>query len=171
MINVRKKFASIIEKNNEYQDFIIRHLSNDKCKCITQEPMVFNALKGAEEINKTFRTVPDPDCNICGGSGYIYEEFLFRAMFFFPSFRVAHFEDMSYATTEQNILTCYLRPHPDADTIHVNDLLFNVDCEVNGALKQPILRTKKWIIIEKQPIRLDNNKLEYIKLFAKPAIL
>ena len=59
----------------------------------------------------------------------------------------------------------------DTDQITPNDIMFNVNCDLEGNLKHPIVRYKKWIIIDKQPIRLDHNRLEYIKIFSKPAIL
>jgi hypothetical protein len=171
MISVRKQFKKIIEVNKEWNSFIVRHLTDTDCVCTHQPPTVMNVEKGYTEPNKLFRTIPDPACNICGGAGYLFEEYLFKGLFFYPSFRIAHFEDMVYSSTEQNVLTVYVLPTQETDILRVNDWIFNIDCEIDGSLKHPITRRKKWIMNDKQPIRLDNNKLEYIKLFAKPAIL
>jgi hypothetical protein len=171
MINIRKKFKSIIEENNEWQWVVIRHLSNNRCTCISQPAMIYNDEKHFDEINKSFRTIPNPDCNLCGGAGFLYEEFLYKGLLFFPGFRIAHFEDAGFATTEQNVLTVYLNSTSETDIIRANDIVFNVESGYNGELVHPIKRVKKWIINDRQPIRLDHNKFEYLKLYAKPAIL
>lgn len=171
MINIRKKLSSIIDSDKEWTNIIIRHLSNNKCACMTQPPMIFNASKNFEEPNPNFRTVPDPECNICEGAGYIFEESLYKTMLFYPGFRYEHFEDMTMAFTEMNVLTVYIKGTEDMSKIYVNDIIFIPDSYPNGKLKQPILRTKKYIINDVAKLRLDHNKLEFIRVFAKPVIL
>lgn len=172
MINIRRQFKNILEKDAEYHHIIVRHLSNVKCHCLTQSPMIMNSDNTAQIPNPTFRTVPDPECLNCGGSGYIFEEFLHKAMIFFPGFRFAHYEDTSFALTEENVLTVYLKATQEAlVSTDINDLILFIQEDINGNIIKPIVRTKKWIIVDKQPIRLDSNKLEYVKLYAKPTIL
>ena len=93
-------------------------------------------------------------------------------MIFFPGFRFAHYEDTSFALTEENVLTVYLKATQEAlVSTDINDLILFIQEDINGNIIKPIVRTKKWIIVDKQPIRLDSNKLEYVKLYAKPTIL
>ena len=172
MINIRKEFKNIIEKNCEYHNIIIRHMSNSKCSCITQPPMIPNKDGTSTIPNPSYRNVADPECINCGGSGYIYEEFLHKAMVFYPGFRFAHYEDMSFALTEENVLTVYIKATNDAlNYTRVNDWIFFMAEDISGNILKPIVRTKKWIVIDVQQLRLDSNKLEYVKLYAKPVIL
>lgn len=172
MISIRKEFTNIIEKNAEYHFIIIRHMSDIKCPCLTQPPMIDNDDKTAKIPNPTYRNVANPECSTCGGSGYIYEEFLHKSMIFYPGFRFAHYEDMSFALTEENVLTVYIKATPDAlNYARVNDWLFFMAEDIEGNIVKPIVRTKKWIVIDVQQLRLDSNRLEYVKLYAKPVIL
>jgi hypothetical protein len=133
--------------------------------------MIYNDKKKFDEINKEYRTVPDPECNICNGSGYIFEEFLHKGVAFYPGFRFEHYEDTPMAFTEMNVLTVYFHTDIDLTTLYPNDLIFFIDCDKNGIIKHPIKRTKKWIINDVAPFRLDSSKLEFIRVFAKPAII
>lgn len=172
MINVRKEFSKIIEKDSEYHHVIVRHLSDTKCSCWCQPPMIDSANGTTKVPNKAFRTVPDPECTNCGGSGYIYEEFLYKSMLFYPGFRFAHYDDATFALTEENVLTVYIKATQESlDNTRVNDWIFFLKENVNGSIVKPLLRTKKWIVVDVQQLRLDKNKLEYIKLYAKPVIL
>lgn len=172
MIDIRKQFKNIIEKDAEYHNVIVRHMSDIKCMCVCQPPMISNDDGTADIPNPSYRTVADPECSNCGGSGYIYEEFLHRVMVFYPGFRFAHYEDMSFALTEANVLTVYIKASEEAlNAARVNDWIFFIAEDINGNILKPIVRIKKWIVIDVQQLRLDSNKLEYVKLYAKPVIL
>jgi hypothetical protein len=172
MINIRKEFKNIIEEDCEYHNIIVRHMSEIKCCCITQPPMIPNKQGTSTIPNPAYRNIADPECNNCGGSGYIYEEFLYKAMVFYPGFRFAHYEDTPFAFTEENVLTIYLKASIESlENTRVNDWIFFIEEDINGNIKKPIVRIKKWIIIDVQRLRLDSNKLEYVKLYAKPVIL
>lgn len=172
MISVGREFEKTITEQGEWQYSIIRHMSDVKCVCITQPPMVYDSVRKAEIPNPSFRTTPNPECSNCGGSGYIFEEFLHKALMFYPGFRFAHFEDMQVAITEENMLTVYLQATDDnLKNISINDWLFFLKSDVNGRLIQPLVRSKKWLINDIQPIKLDSNRLEYIKVYVKPSII
>lgn len=172
MINIRQQYSNIINKDLEYNNVIVRHMSSIKCTCLLQPPMVMNNDNTKTVPNESYRNQPDPECRNCGGSGYIYEEFLLKAMAFYPGFRFAHFLDTQFAMTEENVLTVYFQATQEAlDYIRINDWIFFIKEDLNGNIVKPIERIKKWIIIDHQSIRLDSSKLEFVKVFAKPVIL
>jgi hypothetical protein len=70
------------------------------------------------------------------------------------------------------MLTVYLQATDDnLKNISINDWLFFLKSDVNGRLIQPLVRSKKWLINDIQPIKLDSNRLEYIKVYVKPSII
>jgi hypothetical protein len=171
MINFRKEFWKVINKDKEYNFILVRHMADQKCICLTQSPMVYNSEKKANEPNPSFRTVADPDCPNCEGSGYPFEEFIFKCMYFYPGFRYSHFDDHTMAITSTNVLTIYIYPDENWKKVKVNDWCFNLTGNKETGLQLPIRRERKWVINDLYQIRLDSNKVEFLKVYAKPAII
>lgn len=172
MINLRQQLHKILNKDCEFNWVVIRNMSNDECICRNQTPMRYNEDLKAYEPNPSFRTIASPSCPVCEGSGWIFEEYLFKCLSFYPGFRYSRFEDAQPAITASNLLTTYIYPDDNWEKIKVNDWLFDIRSNKEGNIKLPIERYRKWIVNDiPTPMRLDSNKVEFIKVYSKPAIL
>ena len=131
--------------------------------------MIYDALKKADIPNPHYRTTADPNCPNCEGAGWIFEEYLFKCKYFFPPFRIAHSQDFQYGITSSNIITLYVYPEKNVEKIRIDDKIYLIDFHKDGRIKLPLVRRQKWDVIDRYHIRLDSNKLEFVKIFAKPA--
>lgn len=150
MINLRQELKNLI---GDYYDYIIvRHLTSNKCTCWRKES-----------------NTPDPTCNNCDGLGWLFEEYVQKCkLFLIDSQIVSHSQDFDIGKTYSNILSGYIPFSERTREIKINDIVFTLATKGEGQLLKPIRRTRKWQITDVPPMNLDNGKLEFIKILAKP---
>lgn len=168
-ISLRKELDIIFNKDNEYDRVVVRHLTDTRCGCMQLPKTIYDVKSKSEIPNPHYRTTADPNCPNCEGAGWVFEEYLLKCKYFFPPFRVGHSQDFEYGITLSNITTFYFYPDHRAQNIRMDDIVFMIDFHTDGKVRLPITRRQKWHIIDKYPLRLDNNKYEAVKVFAKPA--
>lgn len=171
MISPRIELSKILLQDKEYNYCIVRHMTNSRCICMTQPPMIFDNTLKANTPNPSYRTIANPDCPNCEGSGWDFDENIYKCIYFIPGFRIDHYAESQYSITHESILTAYLLAGNNAEYIRPNDWFFNIKCDLSGKITTPITRIKKWIITDAYQIRLDSNNVEYTKIFAKPAVI
>lgn len=171
MINLNRELVKILDKDKEYNNVLYRHYSSIKCQCMMQNTLIYDDIAKANVANPSYRTVADPECPNCEGSGWVFEEFLFRCIYFYPGFRYAHYEDIQMAMTAENMLTMYLKVDENWQKIKPNDTFYNIRADKYGKVELPIVRYRKWVVTDAFDMRLDSNKIEFMKIFAKPAII
>lgn len=171
MISIRKELGNILDRDKENNNIVYRHYSNTKCSCTQQPPLIYDPVIKGNIANPNYRTIADPDCPNCEGAGWVFEEYLWRCIFFYPGFRFSHFEDVNFAITAENTLTVYMKAGPDWDKVKPNDVFFNIRADMDGNIKLPIEKYRKWLVIDAFDIRLDSNKVEFVKVFAKPSVI
>lgn len=172
-IDLRAELKTLLYKDKEYDLLACRHLiSEKKCHiCMSQPPMIYDLEAKADKPNPLYRTTPDPTCRNCEGSGYTFEEFLLKGKYFYPQYRVEHEQDFNYATTGSNIFNLYILPTENALKIAVNDIMFLIKANTEGQIELPVTKIKKWRVVDSYQMRLDNNKLEYIKVYARLLVI
>ena len=170
-INLKKEMQKLYNQDNEYTWCIIRHLTSNICYCLKQPETVLKDGTNFYVPNPNFRNSPDPECPNCEGSGRSYEEYLHKCMEFYPGYRWAHYGYEEEGMTAKNIYTIYLLSNQDTHRIYPNDWYFEIDKNLDGTIKQPVTRRRKMIIKEVQRYHLDNDKQEYIRLFATPSLV
>jgi len=150
MINLREELKNIIR---DYYDYVIvRHLTDIKCFCWRKES-----------------NTPDPSCNNCDGSGWIFTEFVQKCkLFLIDSQIVSHSQDFDYGRSYSNAITAYLPYNENTNKISINDFIFTLATKGEGQLVKPLRRTRKWQITDRPPMNLDFGKSEFIKILAKP---
>ena len=152
MINLRQELKTLI---GDYFDYIIvRHLTPNKCSCWRAES-----------------NTPDPRCNNCDGLGWLFEEYVQKCkLFLIDSQVVSHAQDFDYGRSYSNSLTGYLPYNEKTSNIKINDIIYTLATKGEGQLLRPLRRTRKWQVTDLPPMNLDNGKLEFIKVLAKPPI-
>lgn len=167
-INLRKELKAIFDEDKEFDRVVVRHLTDTKCICLEQPPMIYDSKACVDIPNPNYRTTADPNCSNCEGSGWVFKEYLLKCKYFYPPFRISHNQDFEYGITLSNSVTFYFYPSEEAQNIRPDDMIFLIDFHTNGRIKLPITRRQKWAIIDKYNLHLDHNKFEVIKIFAKP---
>jgi hypothetical protein len=153
MINLRDELKNII---GDYFDYIlVRHILEIKCSCWRKES-----------------NTPDPECNNCEGLGWIFTEYVQKCkLFLIDSQIVSHSQDYDYGRSYSNALTGYLPYNEKTRDIKVNDIVYTLATKGEGQLLKPLRRLRKWQITDIPPMNLDNGKLEFIKILAKPLVV
>ena len=154
MINLKEEFKTLIKDFNNY--IIIRSLTDKRCICWRPES-----------------NTPDTECPNCQGQGWLYEEWIQKCKFFFVTHYkpVAHLHNFDYGMVYTNLLGVYLEAKPKARQIKMGDYIFEVGCYQNGRIINPIKRVRKWQITDYFDMQLDQNKTEFIKLYATPMVV
>jgi hypothetical protein len=150
MIDIKSEVSELIGEKYDY--VILRRNTDIKCSCWRKES-----------------NTPDPECPNCEGGGYVFNEYLTKCkMFVTSSLSVAHQQDFDYGKSYSNTYSIYFIANELSNSIRLNDLVFEISVGINGVPMDPIKRTRKWIVIDSIPNRLDLGKLEFVKVFAKP---
>ena len=170
-INLNEEMYILISDEKEQDKLLLRHLTPTKCTCLLQSPMKQDSGDKYETPNPSFRTGADPACNNCEGHGWIFEEAIIEGKLFYPKHRVAHEQEYHYGTTQANIVHIYLPTNSINNRIHAGDIIFQLEADVDGSLIDPLIRTQKWLVNDVYTLRLDNNKLEFLKVFAKAIVV
>lgn len=153
MINLRKEFNKILDFDNEYNYVVLRHNTNDKCNCWRKES-----------------NTADPLCPNCEGGGWIFNEWVAKCKTFFATTMkpVSHLHDFDYGRTYSQNFTVYLKANDINRTLKEGDLLFHLESTLDGKIINPIIRKRKWLIVDCYDIQADNNKTDFVKLHAQP---
>lgn len=154
MINLQKEFKKIIGEYND--NIIIRHLTDIKCPCVS--------IRGKA-------AGPDPSCRNCDGAGFVFNEFLIKCKTYYTPRTVAHAQDAMFGQTYKNLLTVYVEAIDLFDQICIDDFIYQIKQNIDGSIQEPIVKTRKWTINDVYDMRMDDSKLEFIKIFAKPVIV
>lgn len=149
MIDLADEIKKILEE--DYTHILVRHLSEIKCNCW-------------RETSQT----PDPNCPRCKGTGWVFYEFIQKCYLTLVSqARVAHAQDFMYGKSYSNSMTCYLPVNDLNKLIKLDDQLFEVEEVAKGRYK----RAKKWVVTDVLSYKAENNKIQFIKLLAKPVVV
>lgn len=170
-INLRAEMLQLMGEENEQDTMLFRHLLDIKCPCQLQPPTIYSDKIKANIPNPIYRTTADPACPNCEGLGWIFEEYIVVGKMFYPRFKVAHEQEYHYGITKANAIHIYLPVTDVALLIEAGDIFYMLDADDKGNLIDPIVRKSKWLINDVYPFRLDNNKLEFVKLFAKAQVV
>jgi len=153
-INLRKELEILLR--DHYEFMIIRNMTETECGCM-------NFRKASN--------IADPQCLNCEGTGYVFEEHLVRTKLFYSSARNSHLHDFGYGQGYGNAIYAYLVATDFNLRFKKGDIVFKIETELDGRLKNPIVRTEKWPIIDNIILKLDDSKVEFIKLYLKPNIV
>lgn len=170
-INLKKELEVILGIDLEHDIVLLRHLTTTRCQCVGQQAMAYNPKVMASVPSEAYRDVPNPYCNNCEGTGWVFTESISKCKYFYTPAMVAHNQDYYYGGTFSNIMTIYLPITDKTAELNVNDLVYQLKAYKDGRLYNPLIRTRKWIITDKYDMHLDNNKLEFFKLYTKPAVV
>lgn len=170
-INLRKELSVLYNKDKEYTWGIFRHLTDTICGCLQQPAMRIKPGTNVEEPNPNHRTTPNPECTNCDGSGRVYNEYLHKCQYFYPGYKWAHYGYEEEGMAAKNIYSIFLLANETTKFIYPNDWFFEIDRNLNGTIKMPITRRRRFIIKEVQRFYLDDSKMEYIRIFATPTTL
>lgn len=152
MIDLQKEMDIMINKER-WTYMILRHLTDKLCSCVRAES-----------------GTPDPECPNCQGHKWIFNEYLFKCMFFYSAKMVAHEQDFTYGLSYNNIFEIYAPVNKTTELISINDNVFQIEMTAAGKPLSPIKRTKRWVINDVYDLRLDEAKRQFIKLYAKPSV-
>lgn len=149
-INLNREMKSLLDK--EYTHVIVRHYTNVKCNCWREES-----------------NTPDPQCLRCKGEGWLFLEFMEKGQSYFISMggRVAHYQDFEYGLSYSNAMTLYLPSNMKTQLIKLDDHIF----EVADAKSKPVVRTRKWVVTDVFPMRIESDKSQFLKILAKPVVV
>lgn len=156
MIDLRKEFNKIIDFDNEFNYIIVRHNTDVKCTCWRKQS-----------------NTADPLCPNCEGGGWIFNEWIEKCkLFYATTFRpVAHLHDFYLGKTYTQNFTVYMKSSQRNMSITEGDLLFDVECLVDGQIINPIKRRRKWIVVDPYDLQTDFNKTDFVKIHAKPLMV
>lgn len=171
MINLKKEMQILFNKDNEFTWSIIRHLTNTKCTCVNQPKEIIKPGTNFYEPNPNYRTSPDPECHNCDGAGWLYKEYLHKCMYFYPGYRWAHYGYEEEGMVAKDIYTIFLLANENTNLIYQNDWFFEIDKNLDGTIKIPIMRRRRMIVKQVQRYNLDSDKLEYVRVFATPSLV
>lgn len=153
MIDLRKEMDILL--GNRWDSMIIRVMTNTKCFC----------------WRKRSQTA-DPECPNCEGSGYVFNEHLSKCKAFHaPSFSISHAQDFDYGESYSNTYVLYFEVDAVSESINIGDEVYEIKVNTDGSIADPIKRIRKWKVIDPYNLNLDNGKLEFIKVFAKPMVV
>jgi hypothetical protein len=153
MINLQKEMSILLKEI--WNTVIVRIMTDTKCFCW-----------------RIRSNTADPECPNCEGSGYIFNEHISKCkLFYAPANSVAHAQDFDYGISYSNTNVLYFEVSDISENIRINDEVFEVKTHTNGTLYDPIIRTKKWTVIDPYKFSLDTGKREFVKVFAKPSIV
>jgi hypothetical protein len=153
MIDLRKEFNKILDFDHEYNYIIVRHNSDIRCNCWRQQSLT-----------------ADPVCPNCEGGGWIFNEWIEKCkLFYATTFRpVAHLHDFYFGKTYTQNFTVYLKATERNRKIHEGDLLFDVESTTSGKIIDPIIRRRKWQVVDPYDLQMEYNKTDFVKIHAKP---
>jgi hypothetical protein len=153
MINLKKEFDKILDIDKEYNYVIVRHNTTTKCNCWRKES-----------------NTADPICPNCEGGGWIFNEWLEKCkLFYATTFRpVAHLHDFYYGKTYTQNFTIYLKANRKTMSIQEGDLVFDIDVTADGRVIDPIIRLRKWLVVDAYNLQTENGKTDFVKIHAKP---
>ena len=153
MIDLGKEFNKILDLDKEYNFIIVRHNTNTKCSCWRKES-----------------NTADPECPNCEGGGWIFDEWIEKCkLFYATTFRpVAHLHDFYYGKTYTQNFTVYLKGSIRSRSIREGDLLYDLECTIDGRLMNPVVRRRKWLVVDPYSLQTENNKTDFVKIHAKP---
>jgi hypothetical protein len=153
MINLKKEFDKILDIDKEYNYVIVRHNTPTKCNCWRKES-----------------NTADPICPNCEGGGWIFNEWLEKCkLFYATTFRpVAHLHDFYYGKTYTQNFTIYLKANRKTMSIQEGDLVFDIDVTADGRVIDPIIRLRKWLVVDAYNLQTENSKTDFVKIHAKP---
>lgn len=153
-INLREELKLLLKKH--WDHVIIRHMTTTVCGCMS--------LREASRI-------ADPQCPNCDGAGYIFEEHLVKCKSFWSQSPVAHTKNFNYGLGYSNGATIYLEASDFNMQFKKNDIVYNIERDLEGNIRNPIVRLEKWLVIDNNTLRLDTGKVEFIKLYIKPNVV
>lgn len=153
-INLRDELKEILKKHWDF--IIVRHMTDVKCGCLS--------LREAANI-------ADPQCPNCDGAGYIFEEHYVKCKVFWSDGNNSRMHNFNYGMGYGNSYRVYL----EASDLHCifkkNDFVFTLATDLEGKVKDPFVRLEKYSVIDCQILKLDNGKVEFVKLYLKPNIV
>jgi len=157
-IDLRKELETILSR--KWDHVVLRHLTQDKCQvCFSDD---------CSNPRATSRTA-DPECPNCEGLGYIFEEYLLKCkQFNASSMGIAHNQQFYYGGSLSNLLVLYFAASEVSDKLFLNDLIYQLKTNLDGTLVDPLVRIRKWDVIDSYELNLDNGKREFIKVYCKP---
>lgn len=170
-IDMRKELKHLVFDEKEKDILIFRHLTETKCQCVQQPETIYCEKIRAKVPNPNYRTVADPSCPNCEGHGWIFNEYLVDCKYNYTPTLVAHDQDFNYGSTNSNTISIYLPFTDITKLVRSSDAVFMLQTDDSGKPISPFIRRRKWIITDVYELHADNNKLEFIKAFAKPAVV
>jgi len=109
---------------------------------------------------------PDRDtpCPICGGSGFLYDEKIMYGWKFDKTSLSIDPEASPVGLLPDGTYVFYFRAHEIIDRI---DGLYDIRLDQDGRVFTPIERIQEYTIVRVNRIRLDNSRVEFVKVMAK----
>lgn len=153
MIDLRREINKMLDIDKEYNYVIVRQNTSTKCICWREQS-----------------NTPDPNCPNCEGGGYIFEEYLEKCkLFYATTFRpVAHLHDFYPGRTYTQNFTIYFKATPKNRAIREGDLVYDIECTIDGKPYSPVKRKRKWLVVDAYELQTTNNKTDFVKILAKP---
>jgi len=153
MIDLREEFNKLLDFDREYNYIIVRHNTSTKCNCWRKES-----------------NTADPTCSNCEGGGWVFNEWVEKCkLFYATTFRpVAHLHDFYFGKTYTQNFTVYMKANERNCSILEGDLIFDIRSTVNGRVKNPVIRERKWVVVDAYNLQTEDNKTDFVKIHAKP---
>ena len=153
-INLRDELKTLLEKYWDY--VIVRHMTEQPCPCMT---------------NRQASKIADPSCPNCEGSGYVFEEYFVKCKTFWSEGSNSRLHNFNYGQGYGNSYRIYLEASERNLIFRKNDIVYTLETDIDGKVKDPFVRLEKWPIIDVDVLKLDSGKVEFIKFYLKPEIV